>query len=350
MVSGAPASEATPSAGDRAGLHVDGRRRQLIGVRTTRVVRRALTNKVTAVGVVRVDGARLMDVNLKVEGWLREVYVTYVGQMVRAGQPIFAVYSQDLEALQTNLVAALRARDQTPVARSADGSLYADRLVMTPRQRLKQLDIADQELQELEQTGRVPPTTTFRAPMNGVVVENHAVKGMRVEPGQTLYRLADLSVVTVEADFHEIHAPLLKTGARVEVALDGTPNDRFTGTIADSYPYVSEETRTIKVRIELVNRDRRLKPGMLANVEMHTTLPEQLVAPADAIVDSGSEQIVFVSDGNGFFEPRSVKVSGRSGEDVQIVDGLREGEEIATRAAFFIDSESRMRAAGSALA
>ena len=339
---------AAPGSASRAAVHVDARRRQLIGVRTTRVARQTLAKNVVAVGIVRPDAARLMDVNLKMEGWLRDVHVTSVGQTVRAGQPLFTVYSTDLEALQTNFVGALRARDQTPVAQSADGSLYADRLVMTPRQRLKQLDVAEEELKDLEQTGRVPPATVFRAPLNGVVLESHAVRGMRVEPGQTLYRLADLSVVTVEADFPEKDAALLKTGDRAEVSLDSISNQRFAGTITQRYPYVSEETRTIKARIQLANKDGRIKPGMLATVEVHAALSEELVVPADALVDSGSEQIVFVSTGDGYFEPRQVKASGRGGEHVQIIEGLREGEEIATRAAFFLDSESRIRSAAQA--
>jgi hypothetical protein len=137
----------------------------------------------------------LVDVNLKVEGWIRDVFVNYVGQPVRSGQPLIAVFSPELEALQANLLGAIRARDQTPVAQSADGLEYASRLVDTPRQRLRQLDVAEEELHAIEGSGRPASTVVFRSPMNGVIVEKNVVKGMHAAAGEMLYRIADLSVV-----------------------------------------------------------------------------------------------------------------------------------------------------------
>ncbi len=329
----------------RTAIQIDGRRQQLIGVRTARVARNSLTRRIRAGGTVRYDDTRLTDVNLKLDGWVRDVYVSFVGQRVRLGQSLFTVYSPELDAVQANLISALKARDQPPIAQAADGSTHVDRLVETPRQRLKQWDVADEDVRVLERTRRIPPGVVFRSPMNGVVIEKTVMRGMHVEAGQTLYRIADLSVVLVEADFRETDADSLKEGARVEITLDALPGSRFAGRILGTYPYLSEQTRTLRARVELPNRDGRLKPGMYASVELSATSQPGLLVPADAVVDSGSRQIVFVAQGDGYFEPRQVTVGAKAEGQIQILDGLGDGEEIATRATFFLDSESQMRTA-----
>ena len=333
------------NAAPRQRFRIDERRRQLIGVRTTRVVRDSLEKTIGAAGVVRYDESRLVDVNLKVEGWLRDVFVNYVGQPVRSGQPLIAVFSPELEALQANLLGAIRARDQTPVAQSADGLEYASRLVDTPRQRLRQLDVAEEELHTIERSGRPSSTVVFRSPMNGVIVEQNVVKGMHAAAGEMLYRIADLSVVFVDAEFRETDVTALMPGAQTEISVDALPGEQIVGHIVNTYPFLSEHTRTLKARIELRNSSGRLKPGMYASVTLKAAAQQGLIVPADSIVDSGIRQIVFVTDGDGYFEPRRVRIGARGDGEVVVLEGLKENEEIATRATFFLDSESQMRAA-----
>jgi hypothetical protein len=162
-------------------------------------------------------------------------------------------------------------------------------------------------------------------------------------PGQTLYKLADLSTVWVEADVYEQELPRVRVGAPATVTLDAYPGERFTGKVAFIYPYVGEQTRTVKVRFAFANRGARLKPGMYANVELPTSTGRSLVVPTNALLDSGKEQVVFVAQGDGYFEPRRVTVGQRLDDAVEIVEGLKEGESVATGAAFFLDSESQLR-------
>lgn len=345
LVAGPAKAEASATAPDiRTGIVLDERRQQLIGVRTARVSRGSLTRTIRGTGAVAYDETRLMDVNLKVEGWIRDVHASYVGQRVKRGEPLVAVYSPELDAVQSNLLTALRGREQSASGLAADTS-YADRVVDAPRRRLLQWGVSEQEVRALEQTGRIPPAVVFRSPMDGVVVEKAVMKGSHVQPGQTLYKIADLSVVWIEADFHESDVNLLKEGARTDVRLVAYPGERFTGRILNTHPFLSGQTRTITTRIELQNPARRLKPGMSASVEIATNTTEGLLVPTDAVLDSGSRQIVFVAQGDGHFEPRAVTVGARADDRALILSGLTENEQIATRATFFLDSESQIRTA-----
>ena len=166
---------------------------------------------------------------------------------------------------------------------------------------------------------------------------------MHVMPGQTLYKVADTSVVWVEAGVYESDVPLVKVGQAATVTLDAYPDARYVGRVVYIYPYVDETSRTNKVRYSFANPAGRLKPGMYANVDIDIARGDGIVVPANAVLDSGREQIVFVAQGEGHFEPRKVKAGRRSGDDIEILDGVKEGEQVAAAAAFFLDSESQLR-------
>jgi RND family efflux transporter MFP subunit len=338
---GPPPTRDTPG---RAPIVLDSRRQQLIGVRTAHVTRDSLTNTVRAVGIVREDERRVADFNLKLDGWIKDLYVSSIGERVKIGQPLFTAYSQDLDALQGNFIATLNARDQTRNTQSTDGPALNDRLVTAARQRLKQWDLAEDELRDLEATRRIPPAVIFRSPMDGVVVAKSAIRGMHVQAGQQLYRLANLSIVLIEASFRETDARFLTEATPAEITVDALPGQRLHGRILGTDPYVSEQTRTVRARLQVSNLRGQLKPGMFATVELKVALQKGLVIPADAIIDSGSRQIVFVAQGAGRFEPREVTVGAKDDKRAMILSGLRETEEVVTRAAFFLDSESQMHA------
>ena len=329
----------------RGDLTIDPRRQQLIGVRTVAAMKTTLTPTIRTVGSVRSAETRLADVNVKLDGWIRELFVDYTGQAVTKGQPLFTLYSPDLLAAETEYVLALKARDQLQQAQVADARTRAEQLVEAAKQRLSLWDLTQEQVAALEQQREPSSTVTFRSPVAGVVMEKAAVNGMHVTSGQTLYKIADLSSVWVEADVYEADLSLVRIGDRATVTLDAYPGERFTGRVIYIYPYIDETTRTNKVRYEFDNRRGRLKPGMFANVELAAPGGSAIVIPANALLDSGKEQIVFVGQGDGYFQPRKVKVGRRFGDLVQILDGLKDGELVATGAAFFLDSESQLRAA-----
>lgn len=342
-VAAAALPESEPAS--RAGVVIDDRRQQLIGVRTARVARGTLARTIHAAGSVRYDETRLTDVNLKLDGWINELHVNYVGQTVARDQSLFTLSSPELQAAQNDFIAALRNREQVTTSQAADAREFGARLVDAPRQRLLRWDVPEDQLRAIEENRQVHPALVFRSPVAGVVVEKTVLNGMHVAAGQSLYRIADLSVVWIDADFLELDLSALRVGATASVTTDAWPGQQLSGQIVHVYPYLTEQTRTVKARIALANREGRLKPGMFANVDVTVTSGEGLLVPADAVVDSGTRQIVFVAQGAGRFEPRNVTVGARTDERALIVAGLHEHDEVATRATFFLDSESQMRAA-----
>lgn len=337
----APHAQATP----RAPLSIELRRQQLIGVRTATVARRPITRTIRTVGQVQYDETRLAEITLKVEAFVQDLHVNYTGQYVRRGDPLFSVYSPDLLATQHEYVLALESRDRLEISQVADARDYAERLVSTARRRLALWDLPDEEIGRLDRTREPRPTLVFRSPVSGFVIEKRVVAGMRVAPGDTLYRLADLSVVWVEADVYEPDVAFVQVGGRATVTLDAYPGETFGGRITYIHPNVDPATRTVRVRLELPNPRGRLKPGMYATVELSRGFGDGLLVPTDAVVDSGREQFVFVALGDGYFEPRRVRTGHRLGGEVQILDGVAEGEVVAAAATFFLDSESQLRAA-----
>lgn len=347
-----PTSE-MPMSGDRAlapantprgDVTIDPRRQQLIGVRTVPVTKTAIAPSIRTVGVVQYDETRQSDVNLKLEGWIRDLYVDYTGQRVHHGQPLFTIYSPDLLATENEFLLALKTRDQLQQSRIEDARARAESLVSAARERLRFWDLPPEQIEALEQSRQPQPTATFRSPADGFVIEKQAVKGMHVTPGQSLYKVVDLSVVWIEADVYESEIQSVRVGARATVTIDAFPSDRFPGRVIYIYPIVDQKTRTVKVRFELTNRGGRLKPGMYANVELAGVDRSGFVVPVNAVLDSGREQIVFVAQGDGYFQPRQVNLGHRLADAIEIIDGLKEGEQVATGATFFLDSESQLRA------
>ncbi len=342
-VAGKPAP-ADASATARGEVTIDPRRQQLIGVRTVPVTRGAVDHAIRAVGVVRYDETRQADVNVKIEGWIRDLYVDYTGQPIRAGQPLFTLYSPDLLTTENEYLLALKTRDQLRQSIIPEAKERAEALVTAARERLLLWDLTAAQIAELETTRHASQALVFRAPVSGFVIEKQAVKGLHVMAGQSLYKVADLATVWVEADIYENELADMRIGAPATITVNAYPGERFNGRAIYIYPYLDEKTRTNKLRFALANRAGRLKPGMFANVELQAHGSTGLLVPTNAVLDSGTEQVVFVTQGDGVFEPRKVKVGHRLTDTVEILEGLKDGDQVATGATFFLDSESQLRA------
>jgi RND family efflux transporter MFP subunit len=344
MPAASPGATGAPQTTPRGDVTIDPRRQQLIGVQTVPVVRQTVDQTVRAAGAVRYDETKQADVNVKIEGWIRDLYVDYTGQPIQRGQPLFTLYSPDLLNTENEYLLALKTRDQLQQSTIADARERADALVAAARQRLVAWDLPAEDLQKLDETRRPIDAVVFRAPVSGFVVEKMAVKGLHVMPGQSLYKVSDISVVWVEADVYESELAAVKVGDAATVTVDAYPGEPFTGRVIYIYPYLDLKTRTNKVRLQLTNRGGRLKPGMYANVELRSRGRSGLVVPTDAVLDSGTEQVVFIAQGDGRFQPQKVRIGRRLGDSTEILDGLKEGEQVATGATFLLDSESQLRA------
>ncbi len=345
--------EETPEAASGVAGHgvveIDPERQQLIGVVTTPVQRRALEQVVRTVGRVTVDESRVSHVHSKVNGWIETLYANETGRIARAGEPLLTIYSPDLVSTQEEYLLALRSRDRLAQSPFPEVARSGDTLLEAARERLRLWDIPEQDIQRLEDTGEVRRALTLYSPTTGYVMEKHALEGMRVTPGMALYTLVDLSRVWVEADVYEFEAPLVQMGQAARLTLPAQPGRVFQGAVSYIYPTVQAQTRTLKARIEFPNPRLELKPDMYADVEILVPSEESLAIPQEAVLDSGTRQIVFVQEGEGRFRPREVTLGSRAGGYYRVLDGLAEGERVVSSPNFLIDSESRFQAAIEAL-
>jgi Cu(I)/Ag(I) efflux system membrane fusion protein len=317
-------------------------RLQRIGVKTARAERKTLSTSIRAVGRVVAEEATLEDVALKVRGFVGRVHADAVGDPVEKGQVLFTVYSPELYAAQEEYLQALRSQER---ARETGAPERADYLVRSARNRLRLWDVAPADLERLERTREPLEQLPIRAPVGGYVVEKNLVEGSAFEPGQRLYRIAPLSRVWIEAQVYEYELPLVRAGQAATATLPYLPERRFEATVAYVYPTLDPVTRTARLRLEVPNPDLALRPDMYANVSVHAERGERLVVPQSAVLHAGERSFVFRALGDGRFRPQAVRVGLRSGEEVEILEGLEPGDEIVTSATFLIASESRLRAA-----
>jgi RND family efflux transporter MFP subunit len=312
-------------------------KQQLIGVTFANVQRTDLHRVVRAYGRVTPDETRISDINLRVGGWIDRLLVDFTGKVVRKGEPLFTLYSPELLAAQSEYLVALRA-SQGAGSQADDAALVA-----SARERLRLWQVTDEQVRALEASGEPNASVTIVSPSAGVVVEKTAIKGMRVEPGMTLYKIVDLSQVWITADIYEYELPLVHAGQDADVTIPTTPPHVVRGTIDYVDPYLDPRTRAARARIVLSNRDGSLKPEMYVEVGVHVALGERLVVPQSAVLRTGERQIVFVDRGAGVFEVRLVTLGVASDESVEVVHGLREGERVVTSANFLIDAESNVQ-------
>jgi len=318
---------------------------QLLGVLSSPVERRVLTRTVRAVGTVQVDERGQYTLAPKFEGWIERLHVNTTGEPVRKGQPLMEVYSPELVSAQQEFLIANAGRQSlaggSAVARKGLASLSDSAL-----ERLRNWDIGEAQLERLRRTGKATRTLTIAAPVSGVVLEKPSVEGMRFQPGDILYRIADLDTVWLIAEVFEQDLALVRPGQEAQLSVSAYPDRTFQGEVIFIYPGLSPETRTAKVRIELPNPDGLLKPAMFGTA--HLAAGEQvpvLAVPDSAVIDSGTRRIALVALGEGRFEPRELRTGRRADGYLEVLEGLREGESVVTRANFLIDAESNLKAA-----
>jgi len=323
-------------------IHVDAERRQAIGVRTAPARIQPVTTTIRAVGTVTYDETRLSEVSLKYEGWIGRLFVDETGQAVRRGEPLFTLYSPDLLTAQQELLIATRAQQ---AARETEAPDRADYLLQAARRRLSLWDLSEGQIDEIVRTGEPLQYVPILSPTSGYVVDKNVVEGASVKPGQTLYRIAGLDSVWIEAEVYESELSLVRIDQPAEVTFPYLPGQRFEGRVDYVYPYLQGSTRTGTVRVELANADLALKPDMYANVVLRSDLGERLVVAEEAVIYAGPRRLVFVDLGEGRLEPREIEVGAKTGEGYEVLSGLTPGDVVVTSGNFLIAAESRLKSA-----
>ena len=326
-------------------VQISSERQQLIGVKIGTAEMKSLEKVIRTVGRFDYDEKRIGTVSLKIGGWIEDLYVDFTGKFVNQGDPLLTIYSPELVSAQEEYLLALRAKKDLAKSPFSEVTSSGDSLAESARRRLKLWDISDDQIKALEETGQPKKTLTLYSPFSGFVLEKAAYKGMNVMPGMALFKLADLSVIWLYADIYEYELPFIRLGQQASVQVTYIPGEVFTGKIIYIYPSLNPETRTAKVRLELPNSHGKFKPEMYANVEIKVRLGQRLTVPEGAIIDTGIRQMAIIDKGDGYFEPREVKIGGKVDDDYEVIKGLKAGDRVVTSANFLIDSESKLKEA-----
>jgi len=347
---GEPASDTNPSASPEteprlAPVTLTPERMQSIGVKTGVVQYKQVQDEIRTTGDVEADETKLAEVQVRFSGWIQKVYADATFQRIRKGQPLLTIYSPDVVTTENEYLLAKQNRDslaQSTVPGVASG---ASSLLSSALERLKQWQIPDREIKELEQTGKIRHELEIDAPVSGFIVDRAALPNMYAQPGAKLYSVADLSTVWVYAQVFQSDLGRIKIGTAAEITVNSYPGRIFRGRVSFVWPQVDPATRTAKVRLQIQNPKLTLSLRMFVNVRLDVPLGRQLVIPASGIFQTGTRQIAFVDKGEGHFEPRDLEVGARAGDDMIISKGLKAGDHIVTSANFLIDSESQLQAA-----
>ena len=299
---------------------------QRTGVRSEPLRIEAIVSSVQAPGSIQLDERRVTIVATRSTAFVEKVSDVTTGDYVKKGESLLQLYSPDIAAAAAQFAA-------NPNFEGA-------------RTRLLNLGVPQSVFAEIERTKKAPLTISWPAPIGGIVLERAVTDGMKAEPGQTLFRLADMTMVWALVDVSERDYGRLRFGQPVVVRARALPSRTFSGKVSLIYPQINRETRTARVRVELANPDLALRPDMYVEADIAVGGGAKVATvPDSAVVDSGKSQIVILDKGDGKFEPRAVKTGQRGDGRVEIREGVQDGDRVVTAANFLIDSESNLKAA-----
>lgn len=340
---------APPAAVPPGAIRIPPERQQLIGVKFATVEQGGTSRTIRTVGKVTIDETRVAHVHTRIEGWIEKVFVDFTGDIVKAGQPMLTIYSPEMLASQQELLLAVRARDLMKANPLASAAEHGESLFEAAKRRLQLWDLSDDQIEQVLRTGQPIRSITVHAPMGGFVTERKAFPNQKVTPDSDLYTITDLSRIWIMADVFESDITSIKLSDPAYVIFPAGGAPSIAAKVNYIQPQVDPMTRTLKVRLDANNPGLRMKPDMFVNVEFGIAAAAQITVPAEAVLDTGDRQTVFVDLGNGYLEPRQVVVGERFGDRVSITRGLSTGERVVSSGTFLIDSESQLKAAASGM-
>ena len=318
---------------DGSAVRIDSRVTQNLGIRTAEVKLGRLEMALQVPGNVAINERSIEVIQARTTGFVEHTYVRTTMETVRKGQALAQIYSPDWVAAQEEYLAVAR-MPGNPQPELRDAALA----------RMRQVGMTDDQIRSVQASGKLQPRLTVNSAVDGIVTEVGARDGMTVPPGMTLFRIASLATMWVLAEVPESQAAALRPGQAVMASTTALPNRALPGKVDTILPDVSTGTRTIKVRIELQNKDRKLLPGMFVSVRMVPAgATERLIVPSEALIWTGTRTIAMVAKGEGGFDPVEIKAGATAGGQTEILEGLKAGQQVVVSGQFLIDSEASLR-------
>ncbi|MGJ8724610.1 MAG: efflux RND transporter periplasmic adaptor subunit [Roseibacillus sp.] len=316
-----------------------------MGLRVAPVVRQPLEKSLSLLGKVMADESSLTTTTARFGGRLDKLYIDYTGATVLKGQSIAEVYSPDLLVAQQELISAKRRLTSTPGRTS-------EALYRGAREKLRLLELSPEQIDAIEQQSGPRDRIVMTAPFDGVVMHLGKREGDYLKTGDALYTLADLSVVWVQLEAYEDDLVWLKDKQRVQLQSASLPGQTFEGEISFIDPTLDMTRRVVRVRVAVPNPLRELKPGMFITASVEAQGAEMaadppLQIPASAVLRTGKRAVVYrriPSDEGVRFEGREIVLGPRANDFYVVLSGVEEGDLVATRGAFKLDSELQIQA------
>lgn len=315
---------------------------QKSGIEKVKVLKGNLGLNINAVGIVLPDERKIKTFYSKVGGWIEKLYINFQGQYVEGGKPIISIYSQELYNAQLEFLSAKNAYEEYKEKGFDEVKKSVEILYESAKKKLLLFDVPKDFIEKLKRENLVQKTITFYSPFNGYVIGKNVFEGKRIEVGEELFKIADLSNIWIEGEIYENETPFVFIGQNCIVELPFDLSYKAEGKISYIYPYINEETRTVKVRVEIENKNLKLKPSMYVNLKIKTSEREGLIVPESSIIDTGERKIVFVETQEDVFEQREVKVSFYSEGKALVEEGIEEGFIVASKGLFLLDSETKL--------
>jgi Cu(I)/Ag(I) efflux system membrane fusion protein len=322
---------------------------RLVGIRVATPEKTSGAHAVRFLGRVAPEDTRTYLVNSGTDGFIRETFNDSVGVLVKKDQKLATSYVGEILSIASGFLAATVG---VPGAAGKDGSRTVPFPGAVSKQgvssiqgytdRLRNLGLSEAQIRQMAESRQLPETVDILSPADGFILARHITAGQHFDRSTEFYRIADLSQVWIVADVFGSDAQNIHAGAVARI----TPPDQggtFSARVTNVLPQVDPETRALKLRLEANNPGFALRPDMFVDVELPVSGSAGLTVPQDAVIDSGQEQRVFVERSTGVFEPRRVQIGWRSGDRVEIVHGLAEGERVVVEGTFLVDSESRLK-------
>ncbi|HUD65211.1 MAG TPA: efflux RND transporter periplasmic adaptor subunit [Candidatus Sulfotelmatobacter sp.] len=347
-----PASAAVvPAAPAQPGtIGIDPDKQQLFGIRVAAAERTSASTKLRVLGRVSPEDTRVYRITSGSEGFIRSTFNDSVGELVKKDQKLATSYVGETLSIASGFLAATAGLPGVPPGRDGSRTMPFPGAVSKQgfssvqgyTDRLRNLGVSEAQIQQMAESHQLPETIDIVAPADGFILARNVSPGQHFDRSMEFYRIADLTKVWIVADVFDSEVQNFHPGTVARVTLTDSQRT-FTARVSNVLPQVDPATRTLKLRLEADNPGFALRPDMFVDVELPVSEPAGLTVPLDALIDSGREQRVFVERSSGVFEPRQVHVGWRSGDRVEIVDGLKEGERVVTAGTFLVDSESRLR-------
>ena len=320
-----------PGAKDEPGIEISPVVANNIGIRTAPVERRDLERRIKTVGYIGYDEDKITHVHLRTDGWIDDLRVKYMGQRVKQGDLLFQLYSRSVQNAQAEFQLAANSGQPT--------------LITSARNNLRALGVSEAQIEALARRGKPFELIEVTAAQNGVVTEIKVAEGMYVQPSTTIATIADLSSIWVMVDVFENQSQWVREGQRAEMRLAYSNSQVWSGVVDYIYPMIDPKSRALQVRLRFDNPDEQLKPNMYADIEIFAAPQTNVLAvPREAVIRTGNAERIVTALNNGRFLPVEINTGIESGNYIEVLEGVSEGDRVVTSGQFLIDSESSLTA------